>query len=93
MVSYELEDDKEYPMQYIVRTCKRSQDKDDIAVAAKCLTGVIGGIKKKMSGDNVHLYSHQEYDFFLTRAPTFISVLWIGAIAPEPSPQQKRMAA
>ena len=86
------DEDEEYPMQYIVRTCQRSQGTvDDIAVAAKCLTGVIGGIKEKMSGNNTHLYSHQDYDFFLTRAPTFISVLWVGALAPEPSPNQKRM--
>ena len=85
------DEDEEYPIQYVMRSADRRRNTDDIEPAAECLLRVIGDIKKKMFGDNVHLYSHQDYDFFLTRAPTFISVLWVGALAPEPSPNQKRM--
>ena len=89
------DEDEEYPMQYIVRSSRRIRGKGDIELASKCLLSVIDGIKKNMTADNTHLYSHQDYDFrltYVTSVPeTPILVVWIGAIAPEPSPAQKRM--
>ena len=78
VISSELDEDEEYPMQYVDRTVPIEGATQTISnQQPKCLLGVIGGIKKKMFGDNVHLYSHEKYDFFLTRAPALISVLWI----------------
>ena len=86
MISSENEDE-DYPMKYIVRSSRRIRGIDDIKLAAKCLLSVIDGIKKNMTVDNTHLYSHQDYDFHLTYVTsvpeTPILVVWVGAIAPD----------
>ena len=92
------DEDEEYPMQYIVRSSRRIRGKGDIELASKCLLSCISAVKQAMLIGPVpapHLYSHQDYDFHLTYVTsvpeTPIIVVWIGAIAPEPSPAQKRM--